>query len=198
MSQPLQLIVGLGNPGAQYDRTRHNAGFWFLDALCQHYQGSFREQKKYQGLLAEVSISGQKVLLLKPMTLMNLSGKSVAPLANFFKIPPASVLVAHDELSIPVGAVKLKQGGSHSGHNGLKSIDGLYGRDYHRLRIGIDHPGDKSLVTPYVLGAPSPNDRRDIDTAIHETLRIAPTLVNGEWEAAKQVLHNIKPNSQNK
>lgn len=193
MTKPIALIAGLGNVGNQYHKTRHNAGFWFIDALADRYRVSFKTAKKYHGEWAEISVAGHNVWLLKPATLMNLSGKSVAPLANFYKLLPEQLLVVHDEMSIPPGAIKLKHGGSHSGHNGLKSIDSLYGNGYHRLRIGIDHPGDRSLVTPYVLGVPSREDRVRIDQAIDFTVEHMRTIIQADWETAKRLLHNFKP-----
>jgi PTH1 family peptidyl-tRNA hydrolase len=189
----LQIIAGLGNPGGQYDKTRHNAGFWFIDALADRLGVRLQVQSKYHCTMAQAVLDGHKLWLVKPMTFMNVSGKSIAPLANFYKIPPENILIAHDEMSIPVGSVKLKQGGSHSGHNGLKSIDGLYGKNYHRLRIGIDHPGDKNLVTPYVLGNPSPRDKQDIMAAIDEAVYAFPSMYQQDWDAAKRILHNFRP-----
>lgn len=144
------LIIGLGNPGGQYATTRHNIGFMLADHLADIYRASWAS--KHQGLLCSLSIQGQKVLLLKPQTYMNLSGQSAGEVARYFRIDLADILVLHDELDLPFATLRMKQGGGHAGHNGLKSLDAhLGGREYHRLRLGIDHPGERHLVSNYVL-----------------------------------------------
>jgi PTH1 family peptidyl-tRNA hydrolase len=153
----IRLIVGLGNPGPEYAATRHNAGFWFIDEVASRLRAPLVPERGYFGLAGRANVSGQAVWLLKPTTYMNLSGKAVAALARFFKIEPAEILVAHDELDLPPGQVKLKQGGSHAGHNGLRDIHAQLGSaDYWRLRIGIGHPGVKDQVVDYVLKSAPP------------------------------------------
>ena len=147
----IKLFVGLGNPGPEYEATRHNAGFWWIDALARELKAPLSLDNNYHGQVARTTVNGQNVWLLKPLTFMNLSGKSVGTLARFFKIAPEEVLVAHDELDIVPGQAKLKFGGSHAGHNGLRSITAHLGKDYRRVRLGIGHPGDKSMVHSYVL-----------------------------------------------
>ncbi|MDU1535460.1 MAG: aminoacyl-tRNA hydrolase, partial [Neisseria sp.] len=156
MSNKIKMIVGLGNPGGEYEQTRHNAGFWFLDELAWQWKVSFKEEKKFFGEVARANLPDGDVWLLKPMTFMNRSGQSVAALAQFYKIKPEEILVVHDELDIPCGRIKFKLGGGNGGHNGLKDIQARLGTpDYYRLRLGIDHPGDRNLVVAYVLNKPS-------------------------------------------
>jgi len=151
------LMVGLGNPGTEYARQRHNVGFMIIDALAQHFRAaSF--QSKFRGQLSDIRIENQKVFLLKPQTFMNLSGRSVSDAVAFYKIPTEHVFVIHDDLDLPAGHVRMKLGGGHGGHNGLKSLDESIGPNYWRVRVGIGHPGQKHLVTPYVLGNLSPED----------------------------------------
>ena len=190
----IKLFVGLGNPGSEYDQTRHNAGFWFIDALARELKVTLVPEKSYFGLAARAQVQGQTVWLLQPQTFMNLSGKSVAALARFFKIPPDEVLVAHDELDIVPGQVKLKQGGSHAGHNGLRDIHAQLGSpDYWRLRLGIGHPGSKDQVLGWVLKKPSAEHRADIDECIHRAVRAAPLLVAGDMTQATMQIHTSKP-----
>lgn len=144
------LLTGLGNPGARYEHNRHNVGFMALDAIAAHHGFSGWTQK-FQGLVCEGSVNGKKVFLLKPQTFMNLSGESAGALARFYKIPAETIIVLHDELDLPPARLRVKRGGGHGGHNGLKSIDAHLGADYQRVRIGIGHPGDKDMVSPYVL-----------------------------------------------
>lgn len=190
MPEPIQLIAGLGNPGEQYTGTRHNAGFWFVDELARRYGGSFRAERRFAGHSARVTVDGHDVYLLKPVTFMNRSGAAVGALARFFKIPVESILVAHDELDLAPGTVRLKRGGGHGGHNGLRDIAQVMGsREYLRLRIGIGHPGDASLVTPWVLGRPAPDDRIAIEQAIDEAADVVSQVIAGEHEKAMQRLH---------
>ena len=190
MSKVILLIVGLGNPGAQYAQTRHNAGFWFVDELARQYNAEFKEDKKYKAEICHLTINNEKVTLLKPSTFMNLSGQSVAAYANFFKIAPDQILVAHDELDFEAGKIKLKQGGGHGGHNGLRDIIARLGdKNFIRLRIGIGHPGDSKQVTNYVLGKPHPEDRISIDNSIDAASRVTPDIVKGELQKAMQNLH---------
>ena len=190
MTQKIQLIVGLGNPGGQYEDTRHNAGFWFVNELARQNSGTFKIDKKYHGHICEIQLSGQTVRLLKPNTFMNLSGQSVASLANFFKIPIENILVAHDELDFPVGKVRLKLGGGHGGHNGLRDIIAkMGGKNFMRLRIGIDHPGSSDQVTGYVLGKPQKKERDLIHASLDNAVAVCDLLTAGEIQKATQTLH---------
>jgi peptidyl-tRNA hydrolase, PTH1 family len=190
----IKLFVGLGNPGPEYEATRHNAGFWWIDALAQEFKATLVPDRSYHGQVARVNLQGETLWLLKPQTFMNLSGKSVAALARFFKIQPNEVLVAHDELDIVPGQVKLKLGGSHAGHNGLRDIHGQLGTDdYWRLRLGIGHPGVKSEVIHWVLKKPSPEHRAAIDECIARTLKAVPALLAGDMEKATMLIHTSKP-----
>ncbi|MBS6045157.1 aminoacyl-tRNA hydrolase [Neisseria sp. HMSC064F04] len=191
MSNKIKMIVGLGNPGAEYEQTRHNAGFWFIDELAWQYKATLKEEKKFFGSVARISISGSDLWLLKPATFMNRSGQAVAALAQFYKIKPEEILVVHDELDIPCGRIKFKLGGGNGGHNGLKDIQARLGTpDFYRLRLGIDHPGDRNLVVGYVLNKPSPEHRQQIDEAINKSLKAVPMLLAGEWEEAVRFLHS--------
>jgi peptidyl-tRNA hydrolase, PTH1 family len=190
----IKLFVGLGNPGAQYERTRHNAGFWFIDELVASWKTSLAYDKAYQGLVARTSQRGQAVWLLEPQTFMNLSGKAVGPLARFFKIAPNEILVAHDELDLMPGEAKVKLGGSHAGHNGLKDIAAALGTlDFWRLRIGIGHPGVKAEVLNWVLQSPRPEDRAKIDETITRSLSAVPSMLDGDMTRATQMIHTTKP-----
>lgn len=188
--ESIQLIVGLGNPGAQYEQTRHNAGFWFVDQLAEKNNASFKSEKRYFGDYCKIQLNGYEVKLLKPMTFMNRSGQGVAALANFFKIPAKNILVAHDELDFPVGKIRLKKGGGHGGHNGLRDIIAQLGnKNFLRLRIGIDHPGSSDQVTGYVLGRPKTEDRISINNSIDSALAIVNQLASGDIQKATQTLH---------
>jgi peptidyl-tRNA hydrolase, PTH1 family len=190
----IRLFVGLGNPGAQYERTRHNAGFWFIDALASQLKVSLAMDKGYSGYVARTTVAGQTIWLLQPQTFMNLSGKSVGALARFFKIDASEVLVAHDELDVVPGQVKMKLGGSHAGHNGLRDIHSALGTlDFWRLRIGIGHPGVKAEVHNWVLGNPSPDHRAQIDESIDRCLKAVPDLISGEMVRATSTIHTTKP-----
>ncbi|MCW7551085.1 aminoacyl-tRNA hydrolase [Endozoicomonas gorgoniicola] len=190
----IQLIVGLGNPGAQYDDTRHNAGFWFVEELARAYGAVLQPEKKFFGHAARISINGQDVRLLNPTTFMNRSGQAVGALATFYKIPPQSILVAHDELDLPPGVGRLKQGGGHGGHNGLRDIIASLGnnKDFLRLRLGIGHPGNSKEVVNYVLNKPAVADRQRIDAVIDEAVRVTSEVVNGARQKAVQELHTFK------
>ncbi len=190
----IKLFVGLGNPGTEYESTRHNVGFWWVDALARELKLSLSMDKSYHGLVARTSIHGQTVWLLEPQTFMNLSGKSVAALARFFKIAPEEILVIHDELDIAPGQAKLKFGGSHAGHNGLRDIHAQMGTDdYWRLRLGIGHPGVKAEVVNWVLKKPAPEQRSAIEECITRTLKAVPALMSGEMEKATLLVHTSKP-----
>ena len=190
----IRLFVGLGNPGPDYEATRHNAGFWWIDALARELKITPVMEKSHHGMLARTTLNGQTLWLLKPQTFMNASGKSVASLARFFKIAPQEILVAHDELDVVPGQVKLKLGGSHAGHNGLRDIhDQLGTDDYWRLRLGIGHPGVKSEVIHWVLKKPSLDHRIAIDQCIDRALKALPAFVAGEMEKAMMLVHTSKP-----
>ncbi len=190
----IRLVVGLGNPGAQYDDTRHNAGFWYVEQLARAYGVSLQPEKKFFGLTARITIAGEDVRLLNPTTFMNRSGQAVGAISTFFKIPPQSILVVHDELDLPAGIGRLKQGGGHGGHNGLRDIISALGnnRDFLRLRLGIGHPGQSKEVINYVLNKPSVSDRLKIDSVIDEAIRISPEAFNGARAKAVQELHTFK------
>jgi peptidyl-tRNA hydrolase, PTH1 family len=194
ISPMIKLFVGLGNPGAEYDATRHNAGFWLIDALAREWKCSLTYDKSYYGLVARTVVAGQAVWLLQPQTFMNLSGKSVGALAKYFKIAPQEILVAHDELDIVPGEAKIKLGGSHAGHNGLRDIHAQLGTDqYWRLRIGIGHPGVKSEVIHWVLKKPSAEHRDAIAQTLERSVKAAPLFLAGEMEKAMMVVHTSKP-----
>ena len=194
MSNEIRLIVGLGNPGPEYAATRHNAGAWYVAELASRYNGQLREEAKYFGLTARISLQGQEVRLLIPTTFMNLSGKSVGALANFFQIPPESILVAHDELDLPPGTARFKQGGGHGGHNGLKDIISKLAnsKDFHRLRIGIGHPGDKNKVAGFVLTKAPQSEQQLIDAALDEALRCTDILFQQDMTRDMNRLHAFK------
>ena len=189
----IKLIAGLGNPGFEYERTRHNAGFWFVDALARDLKVSLVPERSYFGLVARATFQGRPLWLLEPTTFMNVSGKSVAALARFFKIAPDEVLVAHDELDLPPGQVKLKFGGSHAGHNGLKDIQAQLGSaDFWRLRLGIGHPGVRAEVIDWVLQKPRSDERDGIDAAIVQALAGLDPLLAGDAEKATMRI-NARP-----
>lgn len=191
MSEPIKLIVGLGNPGREYEATRHNAGFWWVDELARNNDANFRNDSKFHGLAARTALHGHEVHLLKPQTFMNVSGRAVVALALFYKILPDQILVVHDELDLPPGSAKLKLGGGHGGHNGLKDIIAQLGtKDFWRLRIGIGHPGERSEVVNYVLNAPRKEEQVLIDEALQRARDVAPLIIEGKMEAAMLKLHS--------
>ncbi|WP_029935760.1 aminoacyl-tRNA hydrolase [Thiomicrospira pelophila] len=186
----VQLIVGLGNPGEQYDQTRHNAGFWFVEEIARQQNVVFRPETKFLGEVAKIDLNGHQAWLLKPMTFMNRSGQSIQALAKFYRLSIDQVLVAHDELDLPVGVAKLKTAGGHGGHNGLRdTIAALGGPGFHRLRLGIDHPGDRHQVVNYVLKSPSKIEREKIDDAIYDASRVLPDILAGDFAKAMNQLH---------
>lgn len=192
MSEKISLVVGLGNPGAQYEPTRHNAGFWFLDRIAAQCGAPFRVESKFHGVVAKITIAGEAVWLLKPSTFMNRSGQAVAALASYYKIPVEAILVAHDELDLPPGQVRLKQGGGHAGHNGLRDIIAHQGKEFYRLRIGIGRPAQSGRpVTDYVLGNPSGVDRAAIEEILDDSERSLEKIVAGEMQQAMNRLHSI-------
>ena len=190
---PIRLIVGLGNPGPEYEQTRHNAGFWLVDQLAGV---PLARETRFNALAAKTRIAGQDVWLLEPLTYMNRSGQSVGALARFYKIAADEILVVHDELDLPPGAAKIKKGGSSGGHNGLKDITAALGtQDYWRLRIGIGHPRNANLqqqVVDYVLHRPRKEEQAPIDEAIRRSLEVIPMLCEGRFEAAMMKLHTTK------
>ena len=189
----IKLFVGLGNPGPEYEDTRHNAGFWWIDALARELKVTLVPERSYWGLMARTTINGQNVWLLEPQTFMNLSGKSVGALARFFKIAPEEVLVVHDELDFEPGVVKLKQGGSHGGHNGLRDIHAQLGSpNYWRLRVGIGHPGNKGEVANWVLKKPAPDQMKLIEDAIIHSLKSWPEMAAGQTDKATLAIHTTK------
>jgi len=189
----IRLLVGLGNPGAEYEATNHNAGFWWIDAVARELKASLVPERSYFGLVARVNRQEGPLWLLEPQTYMNLSGKSVAALARFFKIAPNEVLVAHDELDLLPGQVKIKFGGGHAGHNGLRDIHAQLGTpDYWRLRLGIGHPGVKAEVVDYVLRKPKPEARDAIHECINRTLPALDLLLEANMERANMKI-NAKP-----
>ncbi|MDR5867674.1 aminoacyl-tRNA hydrolase [Halomonas koreensis] len=189
----VKAIIGLANPGPDYEATRHNAGAWLLEALLRQTGGELRPEKKFLGRYARIRLDGEDIHLLEPTTFMNRSGGAVAALTKFFKLAPDELLVAHDELDLSPGTARYKTGGGHGGHNGLRDIVRALGNDkgFHRLRIGIGHPGDARQVTPYVLGRPGKGERIAIDAAIDECLATLPQAVSGDWTKAMQRLHSF-------
>jgi len=190
----LRLIVGLGNPGSEHARTRHNAGFWLIDALAEQAGARFGLESKLFGETAKAEIGGQSVWLLKPATFMNLSGKSVTAALRYWKIEPEEALLAHDELDLPPGVARLKFDGGHGGQNGLRDTMRLLGHgSFHRLRVGIGHPGHKDKVTPWVLGKPSRDDEAAMLRAIDDAIGALPLAVNGNFMDAMTRLHTPRP-----
>jgi len=190
----IKLFVGLGNPGPEYEATRHNAGFWWIDALAKELGLNFKSERQFSGHTAKGTYEGNTLWLLKPQTFMNLSGQSVGALARFFKITPSEILVVHDELDITPGEAKLRFAGSHAGHNGLRDIHEKLATDaYWRLRLGIGHPGVKSEVLKWVLQKPTLDQSILIDQCIQRTLKAYPLLINGDTERATQQIHTSKP-----
>ena len=187
----LKVIVGLGNPGPKHDSDRHNAGVIFLHHLCKSYGGTLRGEGKFFGEFGSISVDRHEIKLLFPTTFMNHSGKSVFALCKFFKIEPQNLLVAYDEIDFDVGVTRFKEGGGHGGHNGIRDIISALGgqNGFHRLRIGVGHPGHKSMVANYVLSPPSRTEAKIIMSDIEEAIRVIPKAVAGEWEDAMKLLH---------
>lgn len=194
MHHPIRLMVGLGNPGPEYADTRHNAGAWFLAQLARQWQTNLRFENKFHGQLGSCLFGAHKLWLLIPTTFMNLSGQAVSAVCHFYQIPAEAVLVAHDELDFPAGTVRLKQGGGHGGHNGLRDIMHHLNTDgFYRLRLGIGHPGHRNQVHDYVLNRPSKHDHALILEAIEQAITLVPELMTGAIEKAMQQLHTDKP-----
>ena len=190
----VRLVVGLGNPGAKYRGTRHNVGFDWVDRLAARLGVKWSSQRRYQAEVAEWSLEAGMVWAMKPQTFMNHSGRAVAPFARTKGIDPGSILVVHDELDLPPGAARLKAGGGHGGHNGLRDlVDELGTKDFLRLRLGIGHPGDRSQVTPYVLTRPSPEERQAMEAGMDRAAGVLPDLVAGNWQRAVNDLHSPAP-----
>ncbi len=189
-STPVQLIVGLGNPGVKYIKTRHNAGFWFVEALANSTNESFRVESKFSGEACKVNVSGNTVWLLKPTTFMNRSGLAVKQISSFYKIPMEAILVVHDELDLSPGIARLKDGGGHGGHNGLRDIHAHLGKEYKRLRIGVGHPGDRNKVVDYVLSQVNKDDEIEINNSIDKALDVVEWVVTGEMQKAMNRLHS--------
>jgi PTH1 family peptidyl-tRNA hydrolase len=189
--QAIQLIVGLGNPGPKYQDTRHNAGFWLVERLARRHGGNLLNESKFHGLLTRVRIGGFDLRLLEPLTFMNRSGQSVTAVARYFDIAPEQILIVHDELDLPPGQVRLKQGGGHAGHNGLRdTMSALGSREFWRLRVGIDHPGDRSRVVDYVLGRPGKDEADAIDDALSQAEDALPDILSGRFSQAMNRLHS--------
>ena len=187
----IKAIVGLGNPGPKYSQTRHNAGFWFVEELARAQAIGFSAEKKFHGETAKLEVAGNNVWLLKPGTFMNASGLSVKSLLSFYRIEPQNILVVHDEIDLPAGEIKIKSGGGHGGHNGLRDIINQLGsKDFLRLRVGVGHPGSKDQVVDYVLQKASKDDKIDIDVAMDSALKVMPDLLSGNLEQAMQSLHS--------
>jgi PTH1 family peptidyl-tRNA hydrolase len=187
----IKLFVGLGNPGREYEATRHNAGFWWVDEFARANHCTFKAESKFHGLAARGQLHGHELFLLKPQTFMNVSGRAVGALVQFYKIDPQHILVVHDELDLPPGSAKLKLGGGHGGHNGLKDIIAHLGtRDFWRLRLGIGHPGERANVSDYVLNTPRREELELIERAMQRAQDVAPLIVEGKLEAAMLKLHS--------
>ena len=189
----ISLIVGLGNPGSEYAQTRHNAGSWFVERLAEQYGIALKADPKYKGISGRGKIEGQDVRLLLPTTFMNLSGQSVVPFAKFYQIAPEAMLIAHDELDMDPGVIRLKTGGGHGGHNGLRDIVPHTGPNFHRLRVGIGHPGSKERVSGHVLSKVPSSEQKLMDDALHHALSRIKLLVNGEVQQAMNQINAYKP-----
>jgi len=190
LSSGIQLIVGLGNPGEEHAATRHNAGAWFVLELARSINATLRPDSKFHGLHCNVKQYGHDFHLFIPTRFMNLSGQSVAAFLNYYKIPPKAMLVAHDEIDIPIGDIRLKFDGGHAGHNGLRNIiDHLGTHQFHRLRIGVGRPENSKNVVSYVLKPPTKTERKKIDVILHNALCVVPDLLDGQFQKATQALH---------
>jgi PTH1 family peptidyl-tRNA hydrolase len=189
----LKLIVGLGNPGREYARTRHNAGWWFVDELAGRYKGSWRAEAREHTELARIQLENADVWLLKPTSYMNNSGGPIASVAKFYRVSPPEILVVHDEIDLPPGIARLKKGGGHGGHNGLRDVIAHIGADFWRLRLGVGHPGAKELVIGSVLDRPTGAEQQAIDEALSRSLEIVPELLRSGAERAMHKLHSANP-----
>lgn len=189
MSNSIRIIAGLGNPEDKYERTLHNAGFWFVDALADKYGGSFRYEKKFDADYCRINLHGEDVWLVKPQSYMNLSGGPIRGLMDYYRLKVSDLLVAHDEIDLPPGTTRLKSGGGHGGHNGLRDIINHCSADFVRLRLGVGHPGDKSQVTNYVLKRASSDVERAIEDSIVDAIAVMPLLIEDGLNAATKELH---------
>jgi PTH1 family peptidyl-tRNA hydrolase len=189
MKKPVRIIAGLGNPEDRYERTLHNAGFWFADALARKFGGHFRYEKKFDAEICRVRIHGEEVWLVKPQSYMNHSGPPVRGMLDYYRLQPGELLVAHDEIDLPPGTVRIKEGGGHGGHNGIRDIIRHCGADFLRLRLGVGHPGEKDKVTGYVLKPGSAETESAIERNIDDTIGVLPELVEGNINAAMKKLH---------
>jgi len=187
---PLRIVVGLGNPGAEHQLTRHNAGFWCVDVLARRHGGEFRDYRKFSGETARIKLAGHELVLLKPTTYMNRSGLSIRQLSDFFKVPAAEVLVVHDEMDLPVGCARLKFGGGHGGHNGLRDTIAHIGEGFWRLRIGVGHPGNKAEVIDYVLTRPPRAEEDLILDTVADAADSLPIILEQGAERAMTKLHS--------
>jgi len=190
MPNIIQLIVGLANPGSEYAGTRHNAGGWLVEKLAELNHVSLRSEKKFHGRLGKFQLNGEDCFVFIPNTYMNESGRAIKAIASFYRIPAEAILVVHDELDLPTGVARIKQGGGDGGHNGLKDTTAQMSNNYWRLRIGIGHPGDRNKVHDYVLSNPSRDDYKKINTTIDAALDVLPQLISGETQKAIQQLHS--------
>lgn len=189
--QTIQLIVGLGNPGRKYEQTRHNVGCWFINALAEQYNTTFRSEAKFKGLTCQININNNNCWVLFPITYMNLCGEAVKALADFYDITPETILVVHDDLDFAPGIIRLKKDGGHGGHKGLRSIiSHLHSNKFYRLRIGIGHPRDKNAVVEYVLRRSSRSDKQLIENAIDDGIQVISEIVAGNIEKAMTILHS--------
>jgi len=185
----IKLIVGLGNPQENLLGTRHNAGYWYLDKFLEKFNVTLSEDKKINSYLSKIDYKDEQIFLMKPTFFINDSGKSVSSFIKYYKITPESILVIHDDIDLDVGDIRLKFGGGHGGHNGLRDIISHLGKDYWRLRVGVGHPGEKSLVHNYVLGKPSKKDELEINISISESFKVIDILLDGEFEKFTKILH---------
>ena len=189
MSKPIRIIAGLGNPEEKYERTLHNAGFWFVDALARKYGGSYRYEKKFDADFCRINLHGEDVWLVKPQSYMNLSGQPIRGVLDYYRLRPTELLVAHDEIDLPPGTVRLKAGGGHGGHNGLRDIIRHCGAEFLRLRLGVGHPGEKHKVTNYVLKRGAGDIEDAVERNIEAAIDVMPDLVDGDVNAAMKKLH---------
>ena len=189
MKKAIRIIAGLGNPEERYERTLHNAGFWFVDAVAREFGGQFRYEKKFDAEICRVPVHGEDVWLVKPQSYMNHSGPPVRGMLDYYRLRPSQLLVAHDEIDLPPGTVRIKEGGGHGGHNGIRDVIRHCGADFVRLRLGVGHPGDKEQVTNYVLKRGSSETEAAIERNIDETIAVMPELVAGDVNAAMKKLH---------
>ena len=188
-TNPIQLIVGLGNPGDKYTATRHNAGFWFADLLAREYQVTFKNESKFKCEVGSFEHAGKRVWVIKPATFMNLSGECLGPFAKYYQIKPENVLVAHDELDLPPGTSRIKWSGGHGGHNGLRDIFNHFSKDFWRLRIGVGHPGHKDKVLSFVMRPASSPEQSLIDDSLNLVMTTMQDVLAGDMEAAQRLLH---------